>query len=518
MSLLKRVAARACAATLLSACHGGERTTARTDSPDAVVPGGLTREQLKSPEACKGCHPNHYREWSSSMHAYATEDPVFIAMNERGQRETHGKLGDFCLKCHAPMAVHDRLTTDGANLPRLPDSERGVTCYFCHNVTRVEGDHDGMLHLADDTTLRGPIHDPHPVSAHRAEFSEIFDDTGAKSSPMCGGCHDIVTPTGVHLERTFEEYRHGIFSKSATGAPPLFSTCMGCHMNATRGFAANTPGLPMRTVHEHLWPGVDVALTDFPHRDALRSAVEDCELRASISFFTLEVTPPDLFTFQVETNAGHAQPSGAAQDRRMWLEVLAYDESGALLDQVSSGDIADGEPEDPPESAPRHDPHLLMFRDRIYDAKSNPVHMFWEAESSSAHPAGYESNLLPPATTTYIEGKHAVLKQYRLRGKSGLPARVTARLRVRPIGLDVLQDLVDSGDLDPAILKQMPTFTFGTQIEWTKERGLMKPVDATIARADCVKHRCLLDPGSKDCERTTTTTNTATAPEKEYRY
>jgi len=517
MSSLKRIATRACAAALLSACHGGGSAATRSDSREAVAPGALTREQLKSPEACKGCHPNHYREWSSSMHAYATEDPVFIAMNKRGQRETHGKLGDFCLKCHAPMAVHDGLTADGEDLRRLPDSERGVTCYFCHDVARVEGDHNGMLHLADDTVLRGPIRDPRPVSAHRAEFSDVFDDTGAKSSPMCGGCHDIVTPAGVHLERTFQEFRHGIFSKSATGAPPLFSTCMGCHMTATRGFAANTPGLKSRTVHEHLWAGVDLAVTDFPHRDALRSAVEDCELRASISFFTLEVTPPDLFTFQVETNAGHSQPSGAAQDRRMWLEVLAYDEGGALLDDISSGNIADGEPEETPEGDPRHDPRLLMFRDRIYDAKGKPVHMFWEAESSSAHPDGYESNLLPSATTTYIEGKHAVLKQYRLHGKSGLPARVTARLRMRPIGFDVLQDLVDSGDLDPAILKQMPTLTFGTQIEWTKEKGLMKPVNAAIARADCVKHRCLLDPASKDCERTTTT-NAATTPEKEYRY
>jgi hypothetical protein len=316
---------------------------------------------------------------------------------------------------------------------------------------------------------------------------------------MCGGCHDIVTPSGVHLERTFEEYRAGIFSKSATGAPPLFSTCTGCHMPAQRGFAANTPGLAQRNVHEHLWPGVDVALTEFPHRDALRSAVEDCELRASVTFFTLEVTPPDLFTFQVETNAGHNQPSGAAQDRRMWLEVLAYDDGGALLEDVSSGNIGDGEPEERTAGDPKYDSRLLMFRDRIYDAKGQPVHMFWDAEKSPAHPDGYESNLLPPSTTTYVEGKHAVLQQYRLRSKQGTPARVTARLRMRPIGLDVLSDLVASKDLDPAVVAQMPTFTFGTQIEWTREAGFMKTIPATIARADCNKQRCLLDPTSKYC-------------------
>ena len=145
---------------------------------------------------------------------------------------------------------------------------------------------------------------------------------------------------------------------------------------------------------------------------------------------------------------------------------------------MSSGNIADGEIEDKPQNDPKRDPHLLMFRDRIYDAQGKPVHMFWQAAMSSAHPDGYESNVLPVATTTYIEGKHAVIKQYRLRGPDGLPARVTARLRVRPIGLDVLQDLVDSGDLDPAILAQMPTLTFGAQIEWTPESGLMKAVSS----------------------------------------
>jgi hypothetical protein len=117
------------------------------------------RSQLRDPEICKYCHPNHYREWSSIMHAYSGRDPVFLAMNKRGQRETHGALGDFCVKCHAPMAVIDKRTKDGLDLERLPDIERGVSCYFCHNVTGIDGDHNAMLHLANDTTMRGPLRD-----------------------------------------------------------------------------------------------------------------------------------------------------------------------------------------------------------------------------------------------------------------------------------------------------------------------------------------------------------------------
>jgi hypothetical protein len=203
-------------------------------------------------------------------------------------------------------------------------------------------------------------------------------------------------------------------------------------------------------------------------------------------------------TFQLETNAGHNQPSGASQDRRMWLEFSAFDGGDRLL-RGSSGNIADGEIEERPAHDPKHDAQLLMLRDRIYDAQGKPVHMFWQAAMSQAHPDGYESNVLPVATTTYIAGKHAVLKQYTASDASGPPARVSARLRMRPIGTDVLQDLVDSGDLDPAIAARMPTFTFATQIEWTPADGSMKTIAATAKPADCSTYRCLLDPSSPEC-------------------
>jgi hypothetical protein len=503
--LRRRRQLAALAVALLCACSDDAASTARdagkpTPQLDAAAPaptdGALTAAQLRDPESCKGCHPIHYRQWSSSIHAYAARDPVFIAMNKRGQRETGGKLGDFCITCHAPVAALEKRSTDGLNLDQLPDKDRGVSCFFCHNVQSIGGDHNALLNLANDDIMRGPLHDPLPTDAHRADYSELFEDVKPESSAMCGGCHDIVMPNGVHLERTFEEYRGGIFSKSATGEPPAFDSCVGCHMPGQQGLAAVFPeGAQQRTVHEHLWPGVDVPLIDAPFSDALRSAVEDCQLGlASVSYFTLEVTPPNLFTFEIETKAGHNQPSGSAQDRRLWLEFKAYDDDGSLIPAATSGDIADGMLEESADS----DPHLWMFRDRIFDGAGKPVHMFWQAAPSPDHPKGYESQTLPVATTTYVDGTRAVSRQYRASGSSGLPARVTARLRMRPIGQDVLQDLVASGDLDPAVAARMPTFTFGTQIEWTRDDGVMKPLPAT-PKAECNKYRCMLDPDAPAC-------------------
>jgi len=474
----------------------GDGGTLAPDDGGAVQ--RLTKEQLRDPETCKGCHPGHFREWSSSMHAYAAKDPVFIAMNARGQRETGGALGDFCVRCHAPMAVIDGLTTDGLNLDELPDRDRGVSCYFCHNLVAIEGDHNAQLRIADDTTMRGTIRDPVQPTAHRAEHSELLVHTNRSASAICGGCHDIVTPNGVHLERTFAEYQQSISAMSAEPGGPPFDACQSCHMPERRAAAAVYPGAGERSVHEHLWPGIDVALTDFPNRDALESAVEDCQLgQASITFFTLEVSEPDVFTFRLETNAGHNQPSGSAQDRRMWLEVLAYDAAGQIIEEVSSGNIGPLEVEEKPASDPLHDPQLWLFRDRIFNAAGDPVHMFWEAASSEAYPDGYSSSTLP-ARTTLALGANAVERSYRMSTAAGLPARVTARLRIRPIGMDVLHDLVDSGDLDRTHLEAMPTFTFGAQLEWFSSDGFTTLTASPTT--DCEKYRCLLHPGSEACD------------------
>jgi len=39
----------------------------------------LQGEALKDPESCRSCHASHVEQWSGSMHAYAGEDPIFLA-------------------------------------------------------------------------------------------------------------------------------------------------------------------------------------------------------------------------------------------------------------------------------------------------------------------------------------------------------------------------------------------------------------------------------------------------------
>ena len=446
----------------------------------------LTRAQLLDPVQCKSCHPKHYREWASSMHAYASEDPVFLAMNQRGQRETKGALGDFCVRCHAPQAVREGATRDGLNLASLPAELKGVTCFFCHSATSAEQPFNNHLVLADDAVLRAGIREPVPSTAHASAYSAFHDRNSAESSSLCGSCHDVVNAHGVKLERTFLEYQDSLFGKTGPG----FDTCGGCHMPGRPGRAAEGADLrtPLRTVHEHLWPGVDVALSPFPDREAQRLAVE-CALGLNARFYSVTLSPLGELLVKIETSAGHHQPSGAAFDRRLWLEVIVYDQAGAVL--FESGVIQDGELEDKPLGAPGYDPHLALFRDWLYDANGKPTHMFWEAAPSPEYPRGLASLTLPAALQ--VNTAHTLDARYRLLDAARV-ARVQLRLRIRPIGVDVLQDLIGSGDLDPQVLAALPTFSLrGASVEWRPD-GTMVPLQTDAPRCPD-GYQCLLESG-----------------------
>jgi hypothetical protein len=469
--------ASVCASALLLGCVADD---------DPVEATAMTREQLLNPETCKDCHPNHYREWSASMHAYASEDPVFRAMNARGQREA--QFGNFCVKCHAPMAVSENLTQDGLNLDQLPSHLKGVTCYFCHNAVGVGEPHNNSLFLADDTIMRGGIKDPVKTSAHGAKYSEFHDSTRIESSAMCGSCHDIMTPKRVHLERTFEEYKGSITSKQ--DAPGTFQTCQNCHMDAYSGVAAQTvDGVKNRTVHEHLWPAVDVALTDFPDQQVMRLAVEQCQLGNGVRPLFIEATG-DVggFEFFLETIAGHNMPSGSSHDRRMWLEVVAKDAQGRIWHE--SGTFADDAPENFKTPSP-----AWTFHDHIFNERGEEVHMFWDAAPSAAYPLGFDGSASLPAAKSTVAFGHTQRRIYNL----GIaPAHADIRLRMRPIAREVLDDLVRSGDLDPSIPPRMPTFTVRKfTVDWPNPGS--NPEDFVLVDTtdkDCQRYKCLLSPGA----------------------
>jgi nitrate/TMAO reductase-like tetraheme cytochrome c subunit len=489
---------------LLSACKS-----------EAVPEPKLAVEDLQNPETCRGCHPTHYREWKASMHAYATDDPVFAAMNAFGQQETNGELGTFCVNCHAPMAVKAGITDGSAeSVAAIPDHMKGVTCYFCHNAVEVDGENNAVITLANDDIMRAALSNPIEPSAHRVEGSPLLDSRNPESTRLCGGCHDIVNDAGVHLERTFAEYKESIFAQDGT-------TCSSCHMPARPGFAAEDPtgarvaGRP--AIHSHLWPGVDVAMTPWPDREAYEAAVV-CALDQSISFKrgdTIHSLQRGL-VYYFETIAGHKMPSGASQDRRLWVEIIAFDEEDEIV--CSLGNVPDDHAvatfQDPilcavkPEVA-NDTVSFPLYRDRMFDADGEETHMFWRAAPSADSVTGVVSKALPTATgfmadgiTPASHGEELVFPSDSL--FDGRITRVTVRLKMRAMDFDVLEELVDAQVLDEAVLDEVRTFTLANaSVDFVLDpaSGVFEVVPVPERTTDCGKvFRCAVEPEAADCE------------------
>jgi len=450
-----------------AACGSGETIGTGGGSPK------LTPAELMDPQTCAQCHQEHFKEWSGSMHAYAAEDPVFLAMNARGQRETKGALGDFCVKCHAPMAVLTGATKDGQNLAEVPAKLRGVTCFFCHSVDAVKGTHDNPLTLASDGVMLGGIVDPLATGAHSAAYSPLLDRNKAESASLCGSCHDIVAPLGAHIERTYAEWQGTLYSHAATQL-----TCSQCHMEGRDGVAAQVPGAPPRRLHGHGFPGVDVALSDFPETKEQTAAVQlslDTTLQAALCVKGADSAGATIQVVLDNVGAGHLWPSGVAHDRRAWVEVQAYSK-GQMIYQ--SGVVNDGE-----SVTLLADPDLWLMRECLFDQQGKQVSMFWEAASS-------ESSQLPGATTNLTtDPAYYLTHVFRNYPRptstpaalAAPPDRVTMRVRIIPVGLDVLDDLVASGDLAASVKAKMPVFTLsGTVLEWTAAAATIKYPDQGI--------------------------------------
>lgn len=420
---------------VVAACSAGDPA-----GPASNRKGTLDDYDLVSPRFCADCHPQQYVTWSASMHAYAGIDPVFRALNQRMQRETKGTMATLCVQCHAPMALRLGWTQDGTNLDSVPSELQGVTCIFCHTVSGTHGTENNPLDLDPDRRrLRGGILDPLSTRAHESQFSELLDGTNDGSPGLCGPCHDIVTPAGARIERTFDEWRRSRF-----GVGEQFKqSCAFCHMPETTGRAAEVPGAGPRAVHDHTMPGVDVALTFVPRKAEQRAGVQAflddaIDVRLCV---TRDAAGADVEATMVNTRVGHGWPSGSNQDRRAWIDLDARDSAGVTL--FTSGKIPDDRA-----VAAAADANLFLLRDHVFDAEGHETELFWRA-------ASFTSAQLPAAQPLRPEGQ-PVRKTYRI---DGAVAEVSMRIKIRPIDHDLLAEVVATGDLDPTSIDPITTFT-----------------------------------------------------------
>jgi hypothetical protein len=353
--------------------------------PDPLVdpnPPEFKVTDFATPEQCATCHPNHYEEWQTSMHAYAFVDPVFFAMHDRGQQLTGGALNQFCTKCHSPIASRSGETPPFFDRNKLsPVSTRGVSCDVCHSITKVNKIFNAQFEMTPGNTKYGSLDNPAPNTFHQSQFNALFD-----RSDFCGTCHEVVnTLLDTRVEETYTEW------VQAAAAGMSFD-CQDCHMPTYAGEAA-VDGPQRDKVHRHYFVGVDVPLVDFPGADLQRQMSEELlQNSAEISVSApAAVKAGDTLRVAVQvtnTRTGHHLPSGTAAERQMWIAIQARDANGALLYQTgqldANGDLMDHH------SAldPNADRDLVVFRQKLFDETGKEVLFFFQAKS-------VENNLIP---------------------------------------------------------------------------------------------------------------------------
>ena len=246
-----------------------------------------------SAQSCAKCHQKHYDEWRMSSHAYASVSPMFQRFEQAMQDLTHGTVGSFCVRCHAPVATQLNIPPAMTILDAPPVVREGITCIVCHRVNESLGRTNGDRRIEPGDT-HAPIYgssNGDGVREARSKAAELklkldANDSGPgqamhqhcgpfepiSRSDFCTSCHQVSVHPGIWLEIVEAQYRAG--PAAAKGI-----TCQDCHMGSVPGKAkgyetahcaviSDKPfGEPRKHSNHVFWgPGYSIAHPGiFPH-------------------------------------------------------------------------------------------------------------------------------------------------------------------------------------------------------------------------------------------------------------
>jgi len=253
---------------------------------------------FESSATCKECHEDIYRNWRNSLHALAFTNPIFQTAYNKAYRETKGEARKYCLGCHAPTV---RITGDYD--AELPITAEGVTCDFCHTVTKIDLETPGSPFVSSPGDVKRSVLRQAESPHHKTEYSSDF-----ASSKLCAGCHSFKNRHGVAVGDTYKEWENSEFAKEG-------KQCQDCHMQQIAGRTAIEGGRDK--IHDH----------SLSHNLAsMREAVK-------LQFMETKSTG-SRFSAQVEIHnakAGHNIPTGTPE-RHLVLEVQTKDRGGSVIE------------------------------------------------------------------------------------------------------------------------------------------------------------------------------------------
>jgi hypothetical protein len=356
---------------------------------------------LNPPEACAVCHGNYgepdvepYKNWSGSMMAQASLDPLFKA-NMAIANQDAPDSGDLCLRCHLyrGWSRGRSVPTDGSAM--LSTDESGVACDLCHRL--VDPFFDPTENPAEDQDILAALSFPannfgngmatiDPTGARRGPF--INANTGHpvlvspfhREAALCGTCHDVSNPafekdgngsympndfdtpaadfsahTLLPVERTYSEWFYsqyntleGVYAPQFGGNQDYVSTCQDCHMRDVTGHAADPAyGPPARDdlpLHDMTGGSTWLAgllSTLYPaevNEAALQAGITRARYMLQNAADLAVVQEASSLKVTVTNNCGHKLPTGYPEGRRIWINVKFYDDSNSLISESGAYD------------------------------------------------------------------------------------------------------------------------------------------------------------------------------------
>ena len=207
----------------------------------------FAESKYPSAATCRTCHPDHYREWSVSAHAYAQISPVFNAMSATTVELTSGSNGDFCIRCHTQVGMNLGEPVFMNNMDRHPTAREGISCLVCHRLENAYGKVSGRFALVQGDVLDpvyGPtgnaelkrvlsLPDTYKVVTNRNESGRMIHTEAKRffqisESGFCGSCHDVTLMNGFRLEEAFSSFKNSPAARRG-------EYCHDCHMGLVPG-------------------------------------------------------------------------------------------------------------------------------------------------------------------------------------------------------------------------------------------------------------------------------------------
>ena len=292
---------------------------------DPVLPG---YSNYLSDRFCTACHVKAVDQHSQSFHAQSHSDPLFkgqyfteLLPKVEQEPELYEQEAKRCIACHSPIdsiAQDGRIVSEG----QINTMLSGVGCSFCHTVAGYLGEAPG-----NGNYISNPDGDHHMLGPfmEKNDWHHVYSELHTKSE-FCAICHNGSNRHGLEIKATFREWKNSIFAQNGI-------ECQDCHMNA-KGFL-----LDWRSVYED-GPAVNPADSfvrapnrpklythRFPGAHSETQIVETGDIALYIETEEPSISPGDPLKITVyidNSGTGHKMPSGSAELRQLWLELVAY--------------------------------------------------------------------------------------------------------------------------------------------------------------------------------------------------